>query len=106
MNKRERTIGISILAKVRERLITGKSRYLCIPLISIGSQSPDPEYQAVAEKLHAWVLTMLGGSHTLGIWLARQKVGYVISFTKESENKIHNTRIAWIDWMIAELERE
>jgi len=48
------------------------------------------------DYLRAWVREMLGNHSTLESWMRAELTDY----------QIQCTRIAWIDWMIKELENE
>ena len=87
---------IKLLKAARQKIKSGKHRFICAALRNVndGEDSPECDY------LITWIKEMLGSSYTLDSWLL-QEHGIPYSYSR----KYRQTRLAWIDWMIKELEK-
>lgn len=117
----ERREAIRVLGLVRE-LVAGPrdsgSWFVCIALGRVACEHPWNITGRMVRHLQAWVRSMLdstvgGGPNTLESWLKMTHFGGtwppgVIArdgtFTEDAKKRFRATRLAWIDWMIRELE--
>ena len=87
---------IELLKAARELIQSGEQRVICLALYSVGKSEGVTEYL----YLRRWVEEMLGTYNTLDSWLFREH-GMPLNNSK----KLKEPRLAWIDWMIKELEK-
>jgi len=85
---------ISILRQVRAQLKSDRVGYICTNVRKV--HTADIYYR---EGLRLWIMELLGGVGSLEDWLVRE--GYSKHLVWDSATKVNETRLAWIDWMIA-----
>lgn len=103
---------IEVLRGARNLIDLDIERYVCaaIYVASDGDHvTQNPNLALTGMYLRRWVMAMLSPYETLGMWLERRGTPV---HTMRDENlgmareRLRVTRLAWIDWMIQELEEE
>jgi hypothetical protein len=92
MNKAQ--INTSILRQAREIIKSGEQNFVCLAIRKIKTGSVDDR-----ASLRAWVVALLDGSPSLEDWIIRI-YAYEPKLVWTSDDKMRETRLAWIDWMI------
>ena len=102
---------VKILKKAKMLLEVGHNKYICyaiddaLSIIKCFAYDTDKEYIAMCE-IKKWIMSMLDGASCIETWLHLK--GFLpdrrIVLTTEQLEQVKKTRIAWINWMIYELE--
>lgn len=96
----EREDAIEVLRLARETISSGRKTFICNALLDIRDES----LQNAADAVKGWVIRQLDGEVAYQLWVKRKCPHIDIS---EPLNPLaREGRIAWIDWMIAELQKE
>jgi len=105
-NKRARMI--MLLQRARIRIRDQENSHICFALndvvtymLPLGDDKRISQAWAASDYLCDWVHEMLGSYHTLQDWLIGRH-GY--SNVVHNTQKLRQTRLKWIDWMIEQLE--
>jgi len=105
--KHELQLDLLVLRAARELIELGHFRYVCNAIDRSSTELTGSE--ATSNRLQAWIKSMLGYT-TLETWLrvhchaSEYEVNNCI-YDPELKEKIRNTRLAWLDWMISECEK-
>jgi hypothetical protein len=94
---------IRILRQARELIESGEENFVCL---AIEYAAKRLERISAGAELVAWVESMLGDSGTLSGWIRSNRPELWFSATCDERIRLLRvTRLAWIDWMISELEK-
>jgi hypothetical protein len=94
---------IRILRRARELIESEQEIFICL---AIECAAKRLERISDGEGLVVWVESMLGGSGTLSDWIRRNHQElWESAKCDERIRLLRATRLAWIDWMISELEK-
>lgn len=92
-------LHVELLTKARRRIEKGQHGFLCFALSHAANNLEERE--AIREiKDHIRIL--LCGCGTLGGWLEVKHGIRAYSFCEKYRNRMRETRLAWIDWLIEE----
>ena len=88
-----------ILKKARKLIVSGQRSYICNAVYKVceGTDSASK-----GSKIEEYISKQLDGTFTLNSWL-RKRHGINPSI---GSRKLKQTRLAWIDWMIAAYEEK
>lgn len=64
-----------------------------------------PELIVIDERLRRWIYSQLGGHVYLYSWVVERMPEVANLSLMERRIKLQETRLAWLDWMIAECEK-
>jgi len=92
---------ITALRFASTRIDWCENNYICSALHAVSEDYPDMSEEV--QYLKTWVQKMLGSCGTLESWLRESRIHLN---PIDHPEKLRVTRLAWIDWMIAELEKE
>jgi len=82
------------------------ARFMILKRLSIPKNlCSDEEYADTNSQLKSWVYSLLEGHSYYGHWLHRNSSVYGNLTHPEKRRASKNGRLAWIDWMISELEK-
>jgi len=110
-------LAIRMLRDARLRINIGSSGMLCFALTLVARKHLD-EVQAGEDvskvnttwmQLRGWIDVLLGSSSTLEGWLVKNTIGLNLSTSNYEERlqleaKMREARLAWLDWMVEQLE--
>lgn len=93
-----------ILKAARVRIASGECEFICHALIT--EETRETRDQCLA--LQEWIQSMIGGHSSLEYWLKFSLSKPKLTFPDIIADpvKVCNTRLAWVDWMIAYCEAE
>ena len=89
---------IDCLRQARKAIESGREEFLCNAI----EYETDASWK-VRDHLCQWIKSILCGSYTLNNWLWKN---FRVEYRPCNQPKFRSLRLAWIDWMIAELEKE
>jgi hypothetical protein len=99
---------IMLLQRARIRIKGQENSHVCFALqdvvtymLPFGDDKRVRQSWAASDYLCDWVHSMLGTYHTLQDWLIKR---YGYSNVVHDTQKLRQTRLKWIDWMINELK--
>lgn len=107
-----RELAVTLLKEIQPKLKQDYFKRGCSPFICdrLHHLAINPRHTATVTALTHWIDNMLGGllGGGLGDWLhKRGALHYVTTaYLLQSDfQKLQRTRVAWVDWMIKELEK-
>jgi hypothetical protein len=99
LNQRQLRIAVEILEHAKGEILSGRREFICHAITF-------PMYfREARDYLSTWVTTMIFPHTTYEDWLRENgHIGILDAFMHPI--KMRRSRAAWIDWMIAELQKE
>lgn len=92
---------IQLLIQARKLIKSGKESFICVALLHIQTTHNSKH----SLYLRKWIRHQLNEHTFLNTWV-QQKIGPQKYWKNPHRiNKMRNTRLAWIDWMISELKK-
>ena len=99
LNQRQLGIAVQILEQAKGRILSYEREFICHAILY------DYGYNTAREYLANWVMSMIYPYTTYEDWLrANKHIGILDAATYPL--KMRRSRAAWLDWMIAELQKE
>lgn len=105
-----------ILKEARRLLAKRKYYTLCAAITMALYELSDHDYTNLCRRcdaLKAWIMHMLGGALYYENWLDRHHPNFKVDgravksrYLPIGSEVLHPGRMAWLDWMIAECEKE
>lgn len=104
----------TLLKRARKSLEEHKTEFVCIAIKNVQdsfwgkvvSYFDGDDLNAQKDSLLAWVEKMLDGAYVLTEWYGGKYDICVFDDPNELDAKMHETRLAWLDWMIEYCEQE
>lgn len=91
---------VEILKEARRLIKTRAEDFVCVAIRMSHVEAPPEDYH----QLRKWIRSMLEGHYVLDDWVEENVPGATeVYLWKE---KLRVTRLAWIDWMIQQLEEK
>lgn len=106
---------VRVLQVVLQHLRSGKQKYVCFAITSIMGATVESSVryryvQAACGELVEYVHSALGDHTSLDSWIAETHPEFrqeMVNATRtEYVTKMETTRIAWVEWMIEQLQNE
>lgn len=104
-------IGIKLLTKAKKALSIRKNYFVCTALNRAMAdlnkeQDYDIDVQFMRTYLSRWIYQMLGSSSDFDSWVWNQSETAYAAMNRGTSDGMFAARIAWIEWMIGELQKE
>jgi hypothetical protein len=104
LSLKEKWMCVHLLQEAKKRLINLETTHICYALHISRQHIPfSPTLISCEDYLIKWVNQSLGGLHTYTMWVLQEHYKKYTTAPDLTE-QLKLGRIAWIEWMIQELE--